>query len=285
MTRLLRSLFVAARRFAPLFSRALDTPLGAVGSLLPAGVCYRALRRLPGQDLHLLEQHVFRTHHFIIVTKPGIACVVSQISNSPGTGTTKTQTGARALGVERHRLLARRRSKCVTSPAQNGNATGQALGAKDGGKPSISRRMPGAGLSGRCPGKAPSDMPAFQPYWGKPAVRNDRGERGDVGIIRSPVRASFLPDWRGSWVTVIPTPTPGSLGQDCKPSLPVQRSRRRYGIRVSGDRDSTLPETLRCQKHGTKRYQVQETKRRSGKGFSTKSHDEYFDARNEPTRA
>jgi transposase InsO family protein len=37
-------------------------------------------------------------------------------------------------------------------------------------------------------------MPAFQPYWGKPAVRNDRGDRGDVGIIRSPVRASILPD-------------------------------------------------------------------------------------------
>ena len=33
-----------------------------------------------------------------------------------------------------------------------------------------------------------------QPYWGKPAVRNDRGDRGDVGIIRSPVRASILPD-------------------------------------------------------------------------------------------
>jgi transposase InsO family protein len=38
-------------------------------------------------------------------------------------------------------------------------------------------------------------MPAFQPYWGKPAVRNDRGDRGDVGIIRSPVRASILPDF------------------------------------------------------------------------------------------
>src|SRR5215510_7666278 len=35
-------------------------------------------------------------------------------------------------------------------------------------------------------------MPSFQPYWGKPAVRNDRGDRGDVGIIRSPVRASIL---------------------------------------------------------------------------------------------
>ena len=40
-------------------------------------------------------------------------------------------------------------------------------------------------------------MPAFQPYWGKPAVRNDRGDRGNVGIIRSPIRASILPDQTG----------------------------------------------------------------------------------------
>ena len=37
-------------------------------------------------------------------------------------------------------------------------------------------------------------MPAFQPYRGKPAVRNDGEGRGNVGIIRSPVRASTLPD-------------------------------------------------------------------------------------------
>src|SRR6516225_8691497 len=48
--------------------------------------------------------------------------------------------------------------------------------------------------AGRRVGKAPFEMPSFQPYWGKPAVRNDRGDRGDVGIIRSPVRASILPD-------------------------------------------------------------------------------------------
>src|SRR5205809_5045665 len=43
-------------------------------------------------------------------------------------------------------------------------------------------------------GKAPSERPAFEPYRGKPAVRNDRGDRGNVGIIRSPIRASILPD-------------------------------------------------------------------------------------------
>ena len=54
--------------------------------------------------------------------------------------------------------------------------------------------MPGAGLtSGTC-AKALSDRPAFQPYWGKPTVRNDRGDGGNVGIIRSPLRATVLPD-------------------------------------------------------------------------------------------
>jgi hypothetical protein len=41
-----------------------------------------------------------------------------------------------------------------------------------------------------------SDIPALKPYWGKPAVRNFRGGDGNVGIIRSPVRAIALPDNR-----------------------------------------------------------------------------------------
>jgi len=49
---------------------------------------------------------------------------------------------------------------------------------------------------GRLAGKAPSDRPALKPYWGKPAVRNFRGGDGNVGIIRSPVRAIALPDNR-----------------------------------------------------------------------------------------
>jgi hypothetical protein len=42
--------------------------------------------------------------------------------------------------------------------------------------------------------EALSDMLALKPYWGKPAVRNFRGGDGDVGIIRSPVRAIALLD-------------------------------------------------------------------------------------------
>jgi hypothetical protein len=67
--------------------------------------------------------------------------------------------------------------------------------------------MPGAGLSDGCTGKALSDMPAFQPYWGKPAVRNDRGDSGNVGIIRSPLRATVLPDCGGRSAMVVPTAT------------------------------------------------------------------------------
>ena len=65
---------------------------------------------------------------------------------------------------------------------------------KDGRKPAVGLGMPGAGLTGQRSGKAPSERPAFQPYWGKPNVRNDRGGGGNVGIIRSPIRATALPD-------------------------------------------------------------------------------------------
>src|SRR6476660_9690467 len=50
-------------------------------------------------------------------------------------------------------------------------------------------------------------MPAVQPYWGKPAVRNDRGDGGNVGIIRSPLRATVLPDCGGRSAMVVPTAT------------------------------------------------------------------------------
>jgi len=37
-------------------------------------------------------------------------------------------------------------------------------------------------------------MLALEPYWGKPAVRDFRGDDGNVGTIRSPVRAIVLLD-------------------------------------------------------------------------------------------
>src|SRR5262245_28167387 len=65
--------------------------------------------------------------------------------------------------------------------------------------------MPGAGLSWLVRGKVLLYMPAFQPYRGKPAVRNDREGRGNVGIIRSPLRASTLPDCGGHEAARVPT--------------------------------------------------------------------------------
>ena len=82
----------------------------------------------------------------------------------------------------------------VLNPTQCGITEATTTCAKGGHKPNTSRCMPGAGLSRLMRGKVLPYMPAFQPYRGKPAVRNDREGRGNVGIIRSPVRASILPD-------------------------------------------------------------------------------------------
>jgi hypothetical protein len=104
-----------------------------------------------------------------------------------------TRTGARAPGVERHASLERR---CITessSPTLIGACCRTTGCTKDGGKPCGGKGMPGAGLTEPPYGKAPSDRPALKPYWGKPAVRNFRGDDGNVGIMRSPVRAIVLP--------------------------------------------------------------------------------------------
>src|SRR5512136_425716 len=66
--------------------------------------------------------------------------------------------------------------------------------AKVGCKPRRRRRMSGSDLTRSQPREGPTDRPALEPHWGKPTVRNLRGGGGNVGIIRSPVRAATLPD-------------------------------------------------------------------------------------------
>jgi hypothetical protein len=66
----------------------------------------------------------------------------------------------------------------------------KAAGTKEGCKPD------GRDHGAPCAGKAPFDKPTLKPYWGKLAVRSFRGDDGNVGIIRSPVRAIALPDNR-----------------------------------------------------------------------------------------
>ena len=73
-------------------------------------------------------------------------------------------------------------------PAQYGDSDA-ASGEHEGRRPTDRR-------DGHAPkGKALSDIPALKPYWGKPAIRNFREGDGNVGIIRSPLRAVALPDW------------------------------------------------------------------------------------------
>src|SRR5260370_24414123 len=94
-----------------------------------------------------------------------------------------TRTGARAPGVGRSGPLARRCLTRASSLTQSREYTVKAVGTKDDGKPGFF-------------GKALSDIRALKPYRGKLAVRNFRGGDGNVGIIRSPVRAIALPDNR-----------------------------------------------------------------------------------------
>src|SRR5260370_42156214 len=98
----------------------------------------------------------------------------------------RSRTGGRARGVERQKPLERRCSSAQRPPAQNGDPTREARSTKDAGK------LFDAKLASH--GKALSDQPALKPYWGKPAVRNFREGNGNVGIMRSPLRAIALPD-------------------------------------------------------------------------------------------
>src|SRR5450432_893434 len=109
---------------------------------------------------------------------------------------TTTRTRARAPGVSGvfHRMAVHDR---VLRPDSVRTTVATTKCTKGGCKLDGRWRMPGAGLSQRPPRKAPLGLPALQPYWGKLAVRNDRGDRGNVGIIRSPVRASILPYHNG----------------------------------------------------------------------------------------
>ena len=86
--------------------------------------------------------------------------------------------------------------------------------AKGGCKPTKQSCMPGAGFSERNEGKAPSDIPALKPYWGKPTVRNFRGGYGNGGIMRSPLSAMTLLDCRkGSSESILTSSLAGDIGR------------------------------------------------------------------------
>src|SRR5215468_4149656 len=128
-----------------------------------------------------------------------------------------TRTGARAPGVKQRSLLEWRCSTEQVTPDTVRRVHAAAENTKDGGKPDLATGMLGASLTAARSGKALSDMPALEPYRGKPAVRNLRGDDGNVGIIRSPVRAIVLPDREptatgATKLPTLPTVTKDQLG-------------------------------------------------------------------------
>src|SRR5438034_9587478 len=110
----------------------------------------------------------------------------------------RTRTGAkdpwgRAAPMPLAQRLAEARPGPDTEPDQH--VVGKR--AKGRYKPRAEAGMPGAGLTAEAFGKVRPDRLALKPYRGKPAVRNFREGDGNVGIIRSPVRAIAPPDFRG----------------------------------------------------------------------------------------
>ena len=73
----------------------------------------------------------------------------------------------------------------VRGPTQSGTTVVATRCTKGGCKLDDGWRMPGAGLSYWRSRKVTLGKPAFQPYWGKPAVRCARinPEEGDESVI------------------------------------------------------------------------------------------------------
>src|ERR1700757_3208210 len=97
-----------------------------------------------------------------------------------------TRSGARAPGVERAAAARTEVLQRATSPGTERGSDEGSGSTKDNGKPT--------GGTDASNGNALSDIPALKPYWGKPAARNFREGNGNVGIIRSPLRAFAPPD-------------------------------------------------------------------------------------------
>jgi hypothetical protein len=82
-------------------------------------------------------------------------------------------------------------------------------------------------MANQSTGQALSDSPALKPYWGKPVVRNFRGGDGNVGIMRSPVRAIALPDYRkGNSESILASSLAGEIAKS--------RLKRRQRYRWAG---------------------------------------------------
>jgi|HubBroStandDraft_1064217.scaffolds.fasta_scaffold34466_3 hypothetical protein len=141
-----------------------------------------------------------------------------------------TRTGASTPGVEQHRLLSWR---CPSAQLPRHSAGIYRFGSGEHEGRMQTRWARQLGAYG---GKAPFDRPTLKPYRGKPAVRNFRGGDGNVGIIRSPVRAIALPDNRheGEDESSLRERSSDPLGPESCAATARDPVKRRQGYRWGG---------------------------------------------------
>jgi hypothetical protein len=98
-----------------------------------------------------------------------------------------TWTVARAPGVMRETVCTVVHQRTASLDSERGIDDGSEV--HEGRRQTVRRE-----LNSQSTGRPRLKLPAFQPDWRKSAVRNDRGDDGNGGIIRSPIRAIVLPD-------------------------------------------------------------------------------------------
>src|SRR5580704_15153940 len=114
--------------------------------------------------------------------------------------TTRTRARAPEVGGVFHRMAVHDR---ILRPDTERTTLAATRCSKGGFNLDGGRRMPGAGLSRRSPRKAPLGKPAFQPYRGERAVRNDRGieeTSGSSGARSAPRSYPTDQPWRADKV-------------------------------------------------------------------------------------
>src|SRR6516225_5414167 len=98
-----------------------------------------------------------------------------------------TWTVARTPGVMRETVCTVVHQRTASLDSERGIDEGSEV--HEGRRQTVRRE-----LHSQSTGRPRLKLPAFQPDWRKSAVRNDRGDDGNGGIIRSPIRAIVLPD-------------------------------------------------------------------------------------------
>src|SRR6516165_6985601 len=98
-----------------------------------------------------------------------------------------TWTVARTPGVMRETVCTVVHQRTASLDSERGIDDGSEV--HEGRRQTVRRE-----LNSQSTGRPRLKLPAFQPDWRKSAVRNERGDDGNGGIIRSPIRAIVLPD-------------------------------------------------------------------------------------------